>query len=35
MHFGTYLLATAHYPDGLLFEYRQRHYPEDGHRMNS
>lgn len=30
MHFGTYLLATARTSDGLLFEYRQRHYPEDG-----
>lgn len=30
VHFGTYLLITARTPDGIVFEYRQRLYPEDG-----
>lgn len=30
MHFGTYILVTAQTPEGTVFEYRQRHYPEDG-----
>ena len=35
MHFGTYLLATARTPDGILFEYRQRLTPRMANRMNS
>ncbi len=30
MHFGTYVLVTACSPEGVVYEYRQRHYPEDG-----
>lgn len=30
VHYGTYLLITAHTEDGTVFEYRQRHYPEQG-----
>lgn len=27
---GTYILATARTPSGEVFEYRERHYPEQG-----
>ncbi|MBI3948347.1 MAG: hypothetical protein HY321_20700 [Armatimonadetes bacterium] len=30
LHFGTYALITARAPEGILFEFRQRHYPEQG-----
>lgn len=30
LEFGTYALITAQTPDGLVFEYRHRHYPEQG-----
>ena len=30
MQYGTYALVTARDPEGTVYEYRQRLYPEDG-----
>ncbi len=30
LQYGTYALITTRTPDGTVFEYRQRHLPEDG-----